>query len=174
MQKAALGGIVPSLHNLANAYAEGRGVEQSFQKARMYYEAAVEVEDPLACFTLGQWYYNGKGGLPVDKSKAFELQLKAAEREHPFAMFNIGTAYLTSDGVPQNYEQAQYWLWKAHNANIAYASLNLAKMYMDGIGVNKDLEKAKEIVLKVSLKIPVAKELLEEIEARQASTVSAK
>lgn len=139
---------------------------QDLKRAIAFFEAAVEVEDPYACFTLGQWYYHGKGGLTPDKSKAFELQLKAANKGHPFAMFNVGTALLTGDGVTLNHSQAEEWLRKAHDANVVYASLNLAKMYMDGVGVNKDLLEAKSICLKVVGKIPVANELLTEIESR--------
>lgn len=166
-QKASLGGIIQSLYNIGNAYAEGKGVTQDFQKAVKYYEIAVEVEDPSACFTLGQWYYHGKGGLSINKEKAFELQLKAAEKGHPFAMFNVGTAYLTSDGVTQDYSEAEKWLRKAHNARVTYASLNLAKMFMDGVGVRRDFEEAKAICMTIADKNPIAKEMLTEIEERE-------
>lgn len=49
---------------------------------------------------IGTLYYFGKAGLPTDKKRAFELQLVAAQHNHPAAMFNVAVAYLTGDGIP--------------------------------------------------------------------------
>jgi TPR repeat protein len=127
----------------------------------------VEVGDPLACFTLGSWYYHGKGGLRVDKLKAFELHAKGAELNYPPSMFNLAMALLTGDGLPVDHKEAERWLRKAHEKGFAEASLNLAKMYVDGYGVIKNYDEAKAILRPILEKNQVAKELYQEIESRE-------
>lgn len=166
-KKAALGGVQPALHNLANAYAAGRGVKQSDHNALLYYEAASESGDPLAHFTLGLWYYHGRGGLTPDPKKSFTLQSQAAEVGHPAAMFNVGTAYLTGDGIEKDFVLAVEWLEKAAKANVLEARFNLAKVYMDGPpGIDRDWVKAKSYVAEIADRHEIAKMLLEEIESR--------
>jgi TPR repeat protein len=127
----------------------------------------VEAGDPLACFTLGSWYYHGKGGLPVDKLKAFELHAKAAELNYPPSMFNLAMALLTGDGLPVDHTEAEKWLRKAHDKGFPEASLNLAKMYVDGYGVKRNYDEAKAILRPILEKNQVAKELYQEIENRE-------
>eukprot|EP01031_Cornospumella_fuschlensis_P028592 gene28592-34516_t len=161
---AAKGGIQPAFHNLANAYAFGRGVEKNDENARMLYEAGVEMGDPASLYVLATWHYKGRGGLEVNKQKAFELQLQAAQAKHPAAMFNVGAALLVGDGVGEDAPKAAEWFEKAARLGIAEASLNLAKMYMEGKGVPRDLEVAREIVGRIADKNVVARELLLEID----------
>jgi TPR repeat protein len=173
-QKAALGGIAPALHNIANFYAEGKGTEINLQTAFAYYSAAVECEDPYACFTLGTWYQHGRDGvLAQNKPRALELYKKAAEMSHPVAMFNVGVAYLLADqeaGITTpNFQEAEKWLRKAHETKmVPYATINLTKMFMDGYGVEKNLDEAKKIIEELANQgNEVAKELSEEIEIRR-------
>lgn len=161
--------MVPAVHNIANAYASGRGVEKNERKALLYYEAGAEGGDPYSCFSLGVWYYQGKAGLKPDPVRSFQLQLKAAQQGHPAAMFNVGTALLTGDGTEKDTKLAAEWLKKAAASNVVHANLNLAKMYMDGSGVEQDFDKAIEILEPVLNRVEVAKQLLEEIEFRKAN-----
>jgi TPR repeat protein len=159
--------VQPALHNIANAYAQGRGVTQSDHNALLYYEAGAEAGDPYSLFTLGTWYYRGRGGLKENKYKSFELQLKAAEAGHPAAMFNVGTAYITGDGIGKTPTEGVKWLEQAAQRNVLEARLNLAKAYMDGpSGLQKDLHKARELVSTIAHRHPIAKQLLDEIEYR--------
>lgn len=161
---AAKGGIQPAFHNLANAYAFGRGVEQSDHNARMFYEAGVEMGDPASLYVLGTWHYNGRGGLEVNKQKAFDLQLQAANAKHPAAMFNIGAALLVGDGVSEDAPKAAEWFEKAGMLGIAEAYLNLAKMYIEGKGVPRDLLRARDVVSRIADKNETAREMRVEID----------
>lgn len=163
-QQAALGGVQPALHNIANAYAAGRGVKQSEKNALLYYEASAESGDPYSCFSLGVWYYNGKAGLTPDPVRSFQLQLTAAQKGHPYAMFNVGTALLTGDGVDKDEHLATEWLRKAAEKNIPQANLNLAKFYM----TKKDLDSAADILQPILERSEIAVELLKEIESRKS------
>jgi TPR repeat protein len=148
-------------------------VKQSDHNALLYYEAASESGDPFAHFTLGLWYYHGRGGLTADPKKSFTLQSQAADAGHPAAMFNVGTAYLTGDGVDKDYLIAVEWLEKAAKANILEARFNLAKVYMDGPpGIDRDLQKAKSYVVDIASRHEIAKMLVEEIEERITKATS--
>ena len=158
------------MYNIANAYAYGRGVKASDHNALLYYEGASEAGDPMAQFTLGLWYYQGKGGLNADVKKSFQLQLQAAQQGHPAAMFNVGTAYLVGDGIGKDVSEAVEWLEKAGQVGIVEARLNLAKVYMDGAGVDKDLHKAKQYLIDIAARHEIARMLLAEIELRMAES----
>ncbi len=109
-----MGGVQPALHNIANCYAQGRGVAQNDHLAFLYYEAGAEAGDPFAKFTLGSWLFTGRGrdGSPPDTKKGFQWQLEAAGEGHPIAMFNIGVMYMSGEviitsfsGYPHDFPQ---------------------------------------------------------------------
>jgi uncharacterized protein len=164
--------VTPALHNIANAYAYGKGVSQSFSNALLYYQAASEAKDPYASFTLGTWYYHGKVEVSIesDKVKAFSLFQQAALQQHPLAMFNVGVAYLTGEGTTINRKLAVEWLQAASiQGNLSEARLNLAKIYMEGIDwKTKQYEDAKDILLPIRYKHPMAALLWQEIEKLEA------
>lgn len=153
--------MIAALHNVANAYAYGKGVEQNYSEAIKYYEAAIEKNDPFSKFTLGTWLYNGLGGLKVDKNRSFQLQLEAAEQGHPSAMFNTGSAYMEGIAIKQNFLIASEWFEKASNYGIIEANINLGNLYRLGQGVPKDLIKARDIFAKYANKNKLSAELFE-------------
>ncbi len=157
------------MHNIGNCYADGKGVKQSDKNALLYYQAADEAGDHFASFTLGTWYYSGRGGLEVNKEKAFELQLKAAQRGHPGAMFNVGTALLTGEGTAKDKENAIKWLQYAADAGVVAARLNLAKVFMEGDANSRRLDDAIKILEPIVEKNEIANELLKEIELLRTS-----
>jgi hypothetical protein len=163
-KKAALEGITPALHNIGNCYAAGKGVQQNDQRALLYYQAADEAGDHIASFTLGTWYYSGRGGLKSNKEKAFELQLKAAQRGHPGAMFNVGTALLVGEGTEKDIDSAVKWLQYAADAGIVPARLNLAKVFIEGEGPLQRLDDAAKLLEPIKDKNEIAQGLFNEIE----------
>ena len=94
----------------------------------------------------GTWYYEGKGGLTVDKVKSFQLHQGAAMAGHPLATFNVGVAYLFGEGVTKNIDQAIRHLEIAAKANVEHAVMNLSKIYLEGTLVPRDLHKALHIL----------------------------
>ncbi len=78
-------------------------------------------------------------GIQADESKAQKLYLKAAEQNYAPAMFKLGAIMARQEDFPA---AAKWWL-KASNAEIPEAQYNLAKLYRDGVGVEKDVYKAK-------------------------------
>jgi hypothetical protein len=100
-----MGGVQPALHNIANCYAQGRGIAQNDHLAFLYYEAGAEAGDPFAKFTLGSWLFTGRGrdGSPPDTKKGFQWQLEAAGEGHPIAMFNIGVMYMSGEVISTSF-----------------------------------------------------------------------
>lgn len=167
-QKAAIGGVTPALHNIGNCYADGKGVQQNEKNAVLYYQAADEAGDHFASFTLGTWYYHGKGGLPVDHKKAVELQMKAAQRRHPGAMFNVGMALFSGDGVEKDKANAIQWLRFAGESGVMPARLNLAKIYLED-PLARQYDEAIDILQPIVDKNEAARELLAEIQRMRSS-----
>lgn len=66
---AARKGVLPALTNVANLYASGHasadGATPDEPTARKWYEAAAEMGDPLAAYTLATWCTTGRGGPEV-------------------------------------------------------------------------------------------------------------
>lgn len=145
LKAAAKGGVLPALHNIANCYAYGKGVKKSDYNAKLYYEAASEAGDPFSKYSLGTWYYTGRGGVK-DRAKAFKLQLEAANMDHPIAMFNVASHYMSGEGLDKkDHAEAIKWFEKSANKGIVQARINWGNMYIQGVGVEKDNMKAKEI-----------------------------
>jgi len=145
MNQAAKKGVLPALHNIANCYSAGRGVKQSDHNAQLYYSAAAEAGDPAAKFTLGTWIVQGRGGLGKDMERAFALQLEAAQAGHLPASFNVGCHLMTGQGCEKSPEEAAGWFEKAADGGIMQACVNLANMYRDGNGVEKNLTRARNL-----------------------------
>lgn len=163
---AGKAGLLPSLQHIAHCYADGKGVKQSDKNAALYYEAAVEAGDVFAKYTLATWIYKGRGGLKVDKDRAFRLQLEAASAGHPAAMFNVGAHYMSGEGVTRDLSEAMVWFDKASLAGMVPATLNLAKMHFEGVanGGVRDVKKAKEILKRHVDKSDECKAALQELE----------
>lgn len=83
-----------------------------------------------------------------DYKKSFELELSAAKRGLPRAQARVGWGYLHGVGVIVNREKAIYWLDKAvkNNDPAGYYSISLA--YLNGWGVEADLQKAFDYAIK--------------------------
>lgn len=68
-----------------------------------------------------------------------------AYSDDPVACFHLGQVYdYALNGEAQNYEKAAEWYEKAREYDHAGAYTALGYMYMNGLGVDKDVEKARE------------------------------
>jgi TPR repeat protein len=169
MKEAARKGVLPALYNIGNCYSAGRGVKQSDHNAQLYYSAAVEAGDPAAKFTLGTWLVQGRGGLPKDLERAFSLQIEAAQAGHLPAAFNAGCHLMTGQGCERDPAQAATWFEKAATGNIMQACVNLANMYREGLGVPKDLIKARNLVARFAAVDASCQKLMFALEAEIAA-----
>ena len=74
--------------------------------------------DPEAMYQLGCKYTHGMDGCTVDKSKAFELFLRATEHGCAQANNNLAVAYQNGEGIEQDTKKAiHHWQVAAMNGN---------------------------------------------------------
>lgn len=177
---AAKGGVLPALHNIANAYASGRGVKQSDHNAMLYYQAAADAGDPHGMFSLASWLHTGRGTQGGQKypEKAFHWNLEAAQKGHPAAMFNVGAAFMSGVGTGSEGKdllRAAGWFEKASwegPGRLVEATINLGNMYRQGLGVPRDLSRAKQIFLRCAHFNKTCAKLLGEVVAEEQKALA--
>lgn len=78
-------------------------------------------------------------GRILDSQKTMVL----AKQGHKVHQLNLGIMYLQGQaGLPISPKLAASWLKKSANSGVANAQFLLGDLYVDGVGVNKDYEKA--------------------------------
>jgi TPR repeat protein len=141
--KAELGSA-PAQYNLGMLYNNGIGTRQDPRRAFEWFEKSAASGDPLASYKVG-CYYSGQfpGVVPVDHEKAVTAKLVAARAGYFRAQHDIGNAYGSND----DFQEATMW-WTAAAAQGDIGSLaNLSEAFRQGLGVQKDPEKALELML---------------------------
>lgn len=126
--------------------------------------------DPEVQFQLGECYFNGVR-RKKDLKKSFDWYLKAAERGHADAQYQVSIIYMMGEGVEKNSREGLSWLRKAvdnqkrsaradfafgqlpldidltmvrRSAELGYApaQFRIGLAYLTGEGVTQDAEKA--------------------------------
>merc|ERR1712127_900486 len=97
---------------LGQMYADGVGVDQSYQQAKALYELAAHQGFASAQYNLGIMYAHGQGVEHSDE-RAAEYYEAAARQGDADAQFNLGNRYYHGQGVEQSYETAREWWIKA-------------------------------------------------------------
>ena len=162
---------------LAQCYMNGRGTPENIGLAFPLYQRAAEVGILKAQETLCEKYFRGNGPIPQDYAlcakwgeEAIKQGSKRVRFETAYSSSHIGNSerakelYLElcneGSGVAMNNyacelsdpkEKAQ-WFQKAANAGDDYGLWNLGKLYKNGRGVEKDINKAVELFTKAANK----------------------
>lgn len=151
-----LGSVDAPLY-IARTYLKGKGVSQNIEKGMYYLELAAAnkntraiielaeclwkgnntrvdisrsvsllkgLDDPHAMFTLSEIY---KENMEYDK--AVEYLVRAAERNHVYAQYNLAVAYATGQGTKRNTAKAKHWLRSA-----ALLGHNEARVKLEELG----------------------------------------
>ena len=138
----------------AEAYRSYYGKGQPIDYARAYrlYLAAAERGDVEAQFIIGGMLYQGQG-VEQDKRGGFKWLLQAAEqgKVSPESLNIIGGMYLRGEIVPLNYLEAKKWLTKAAEQGNLSAQNDLAYLLFNGLGGERDYEKALVLYEKAAL-----------------------
>jgi TPR repeat protein len=130
-----------------------------FILALKYFSESAEKHYAKAQLKLAEYYSIGKGG-ERDPAKAAEWLMAAAKLHNPEAQFRLGELYESGlNGVQQDYSEAKKWYEKAASQEYLPAFLKIAKLFENGHGVEKDVDRA--------LKLYVDAEALGESAARQ-------
>ena len=140
--KAAEHGNIKALNNIGYCYENGFGVEVDLYQAFSFYKKSALMGNEIAFINIAKCYMKGLGTEP-DTIKAIAWFEKAAEIGYSLAQNNAG--YLNFN--IGNIEKAIYWLELAINNKEpnSNAMILLGYCYENGYGVNKDLDKAKNL-----------------------------
>ena len=143
-------GNAEAAFNLANMYAEGRGVVRNTEKAIYWYEQSIE-KGYLDAFTKLALIYQEGRGVARDIDKAERLYKEAAERgsaEAPYRQALIYENRIVSDKELSDVQREKllqgilklYTL--AASRGFVLGQISAAKMYEEGRGVTQDLNRA--------------------------------
>ena len=139
---------------IALMYANGFGTAQDLSKAKA---AADAYTGQSGCSVI--WAYRiasdmiryGFGDAEALLTKLFAPLKSAAQLGDTEAMRDIANYYYYGEGgQTQNYAQAMQWLDSAATQNDPVAQNNLAAMYRDGIGTEKNADKVSELYRKAA------------------------
>ncbi len=130
-------GNVRAQFNLAEMYAEGRGVEKDIKQAADWYRMAAEQDYVRAQVRLGELYEAGRGF-----TEARKWYLKAAEQGVARAQYTLARMYWSGRGVTKDYAEAAKWYRKSADQDYAKAQSSLGYLYMQGQGVPKSSKDA--------------------------------
>jgi len=85
----------------------------------------MELNDPIAMHNLGNYYRDGRNGLPQEYTKALEYWHRAGELGYAKAYCNIGNAYHRGEGIEVDRKKATYYYELAAIAGCVQARYNL-------------------------------------------------
>lgn len=132
IMKSAEGGDAGAQAALAEMYVKGTGVGHSFEEAFRWAKLAADQGSAGGQRMVGSCYFDGVGGVPMDKEEGIRWWKKAAQGGDAAAMFNIGKSYADGDGVPKDMNESVLWLRKSAEKNHADAKGQLGIIYMKG------------------------------------------
>lgn len=144
--KAAEGGHRVAMFDVARALLEGKGTARNPALALGWMKKAADEDVLQAQMALAEMYAEGKD-VPKDVQAALRWTLKIALKPTAsvFYLNRAGDIFFEGwEGVPKNYPTARKFYERASAKGDAHARARLGEMYRDGLGVEKDPEKAKE------------------------------
>eukprot|EP01022_Parablepharisma_sp_SALTPOND_P020236 TRINITY_DN3627_c0_g1_i1.p1 TRINITY_DN3627_c0_g1~~TRINITY_DN3627_c0_g1_i1.p1 ORF type:complete len:706 (-),score=99.15 TRINITY_DN3627_c0_g1_i1:1812-3929(-) len=134
-------------------FEKGLGVDYDFQTAFSYYRKAALLNHAKAAKKCGDLLATGHGLVQPNKIEALKYYNKALELGDPEAYAATAKIYEEGgEGVTKNEEAAYQYYEKARELGYPEASVNLSYMYNNGVFVEKDTEKAKELLIEAANK----------------------
>jgi localization factor PodJL len=141
LRAAAAKGDPAAEYEIAQRYAEGRGLPQNLAEAADWFDRAAKQGLAPAQFRLGGFYEKGFG-VKQDLDAARRLYSVAAEAGNAKAMHNLAVLYAEGiDGKP-DYQNAAKWFRKAADYGLTDSQYNLGVLYGRGIGMEPNLPEA--------------------------------
>lgn len=138
-------------YRIGMMYARGLGTERNYEVAAEWFTKSANQKYKFAEYSLGGQYLRGQG-VEQNNEKAFELYLRSAKQGFPYADFEVAKMYRDAIGTYKNEGKSHVHFKKAfigfaalekqsHDDKIQY---RLGWMLQNGIGTEKDMQRAKE------------------------------
>lgn len=100
----------------------GEGIKQDYEKAKYYYQMAVdEVGAVEGWLALGRLHYFGKGMQPDYEKAFYYYSVVDEDTENAVAYLMLGQMYLEGKGVSKNMDKAREYFAKAENKGSVFA-----------------------------------------------------
>lgn len=117
---------------LGRMFLRGEGVEQSYEKAQIWFKRGIESGDPGSQYGMGLMYLDGLD-VPKNTIKAQELFKAAADQDYAPAQVSLGALYLDQGTTKDVAVASQYFEFAARHNHIE-AQYYLAELANQGIG----------------------------------------
>ena len=139
---------------LARCYKRGTGCNPDLDKARELFAEADLRGKLMATLELALMCRAGSGGA-TDTDRSVELLEKADRGGDALAAYELGMAYLYERmNLPKDGEKARLYMKAACERGYVPAIVELAEIYMQGIGGPQDIKKARELTMAVDFPKP--------------------
>lgn len=137
--------------NYGFALLNGIGVRKDVERGLFWTKMSADMGCTIAMSNLA-FQYTFSDTMPHDYALAQRYARMAAERGDATAMNTLGLMYAKGLGFRQNYVKAFKYYRKAYEANRNPVIIgNLANCYRKGHGVERDLNKAEELMAEARL-----------------------
>ncbi len=133
-----VGSFLPAL-SLAEPGPRWESLPWSDRIGAAWFESQAQAGDAEAQYRLGEIYEAGLGDTKSDEANAIAWYGKAAEQGHRRAAFRLGRLL---EREPGQAEAAAAAYSQASEAGVPEATYNLARLYRDGVGVDRDVARA--------------------------------
>lgn len=146
-KKAAEWGNPSALKKIGYFYSQGEFVKKDYEMAFYYYNKAALNGDLESMYVIGQMYFKGEG-VSRNYIKAYQYfdKLYKITKDRNAAYF-LGFLHQKGlGGVNLDYELAKKYYKEAIEMRDPDSMVDLGYMYMMGIGVAKDLRKARVLL----------------------------
>ncbi|MDE6336375.1 MAG: sel1 repeat family protein [Muribaculaceae bacterium] len=148
--KAAEQENTEACRNLGQLYAEGKGVNQSAEKAVEYYGKAIEGGDSIAILLLAECYENGNV-VNKDIPKMLSLYEKSVEMGNNTVCGKIANIYFRGIGTDVDYQKAVNMAKKGLELNDPTCQAIIGFFMMEGnYGIKQNTDSAT-VLLKAAL-----------------------
>lgn len=149
-KKASDGGCASGQSRIGDCYRYGWGTDKSLSSAVEWYSKAAEQDDVDAMCELADILISDEGDVGKDEDRGVKLLQTAANRGQEKAQWMLGCLFINPgarnvSSIAQDVGEGVKWLQKSAEQSFGMAECTLAAFYVQGIGVEKDLVKAKEL-----------------------------
>ena len=151
-QEAAKQDDPVGLKNCGDMFLAGNGCKRDAQKAVEFYERAVALNYFEAAAPLAEIYMNGVGNIKKNYELAVKYyQIAYEDNDDEYAATKLGDLLTAGRGVPYpDYTRASKAYEFAAGKGVLYSLKKAGEIYLKGIGVNKDYEKALRYYLEAA------------------------
>ena len=140
-------GVAGAIGMIGKMYLKGDGVDQDEVRGIEFLSRAADMEDVPSIFNMGLCYEQGRG-VEQNRNKAILYYNKAAQSGYPEALLNLGVISEASEET--RLAAVQYYFLAAQAGNLL-ARRNLGRVFLYGIGVEKNPQEAVKWLQKPAL-----------------------